>query len=219
MKKLMTMLLCMLLLALPSGFAAVHTEYELGYGYKVQGQYFSLPSNEKVQVKENLQTAFAAFDLYFDDNKTFGLGFEYMNDYPGVLIEYGGAQAKQRGFSNTIGLSLIYNHDFSSIMALHSSLGFGTTFRNSSSDIYIPSYGGYTDYGEIDLKILSDIALSFDIASTVYINAGVKTDFMFMKYITPMKKAGSLTVKSDPVKLDGAFGYEIIPYASISLVL
>ncbi len=219
MKKPITMLLCILLLSVPSGFAAVHTEYKLGYGYKVQGQYFSLPSNDKVEVKENLQTAFAAFDLYFDDNKTFGLGFEYMNDYPGVLIEYGGAQAKERGFSNTIGLSLIYNHDFSSMIALHSSLGFGTTFRNSSSDIYIPSYDGYTDYGEIDLKILSDVALSFDIASTVYLNAGMKTNFMFMKYITPMAKSGSLTVKSDPVQLDGVFGYEIIPYLSISLVL
>ncbi len=219
MKKPITILLCILLLAAPSGFASVHTEYKLGYGYKVEGQYFSLPSNEKVEVKENLQTAFAAFDLYFDDNKTFGLGFEYMNDYPGVLIEYGGAQAKERGFSNTIGLSLIYNHDFSSMLALHSSLGFGTTFRNSSSDIYIPSYSGYTDYGEIDLKILSDAALSFDIASTVYLNAGLKANFMFMKYITPMIKAGSLTVKSDPVKLDGVFGYEIIPYLSISLVL
>lgn len=85
--------------------------------------------------------------------------------------------------------------------------------------IYIPSYDGYTDYGEIDLKILSDVALSFDIASTVYLNAGMKTNFMFMKYITPMAKSGSLTVKSDPVQLDGVFGYEIIPYLSISLVL
>lgn len=219
MKRKLLILIAVICLSSTAVFAGVHTEYKLGYGYKMQTQRFDLPSDGgKVEIKENLQTAFAAFDLYFDDGKTFGLGFEYMNDYPGVLIAYGGAEARERGFSNSIGLSLIYNWDFASVFALHSSVGFGTTFRNSPAGTYVPSYDGYTDYGEIDLKIITDIALSLDIASTVYVNAGMKTNFMFMKYITPMEKSGSVTVRHDPVRIGGAFGYELIPYVSLSLL-